>query len=134
MTSDKFKNLVKEFYERNKYFSLIDVVAKSNGHQECQLCGNKILKRLCHIRNDEQDKEWFIGWNCWEAVESLQEKEQKKRFAEIVKCSRCSKESLRGTLPRGAYAANLCKQCWMEENNLTPMETGMSMPEPIGGK
>ena len=133
MTKDSFKKLTKDFYERNKYFNLIDVVAKSNGHQECQLCGNKILKKLCHIRNDEKDKEWFIGWNCWEAVEALQEKEQKRQFAQVVKCSDCGKESLRGTLPRGAYAAGLCKQCWMEKNQIVPMSKGMSTPVSKGG-
>lgn len=126
MTNEKFKKLVKEFYQRNKYLQLIDVVAATNGRRECQLCGNKILKRLCHIRNEERGEEWFIGWNCYEAVEGLQEREQKRAFNKLVKCLQCGKEQRRGELPRGAYAASLCKKCWIEKNNIPVLEKSIS--------
>ena len=127
MTKEEFQNKVNEFYQKNKYIELMDVIAATNGNHQCQLCGNKVLKRLCHVRNEERGEEWFIGWDCYTAVETLQEQEQKKAFKEIVKCSNCGKESLRGTLPRGAYAAGLCKQCWIEKNNILVLAKGMGL-------
>jgi hypothetical protein len=125
MTNEEFQKKVNDFYQRNKPLELIDVVAAVNGRHECGVCGNRALKRLCHIRNEERDEEWFIGWNCYEAVENLQEQEQKKAFNVMVKCSQCGKEQRRGELPREAYAADLCKKCWMEKNNIPNLATGM---------
>ena len=122
MTKEHYQGLVNEFYQRNKYLKLIDVVAVANGRRECQLCGNKLLKRLCHIRNEERGEEWFIGWECYLAVEGLQEQEFKVAMNEIVKCSQCDKEQRRGELPREAYAASLCKKCWLEKNNIPVLE------------
>jgi hypothetical protein len=122
MTNEEFNKLVKDFYERNKYFHLIDVIAATPEHHECQVCGNKHLKKLCHIRNEERGEEWYIGWECWNAVETLQEQEEKIRFKEIVKCSRCGEESLRGTLLKSARNDGLCNNCWREEHGMLPPE------------
>jgi len=123
MTNEEFQGLIKDFYAKNKYFYLIDVIAATPGHHQCQVCGNKHLKKLCQIRNEERNEEWFVGWECHSALEELQEREQKKMFAEIVHCSQCGKENRRGELPREAYAAHLCKNCWLVKN-------GLSVPEP----
>ena len=125
MTNEEFKKKVKEFYKKNKYFRLIDVVAANPEHHQCQVCGNRHLKKLCKIRNEERGEEWFVGWECHSALDELQEKEQEKMSNEIVKCSECGKEQRRGELPRAAYAAGLCKQCWMEKNNIPVLATGM---------
>jgi hypothetical protein len=119
MTNEEFKKKVKEFYQRNKYFHLIDVVAASPEHHECQVCGNRHLKKLCLIRNEERGEEWFVGWDCHSALDELQEREQKKLFKEMVKCSECGREQVRGELPREAYAAKLCNACWRKKNNIS---------------
>jgi hypothetical protein len=118
MTNEEFNKLVKEFYQRNKFFHLIDVIAATPEHHECQVCSNRHLKRLCQIRNEERNEEWYVGWECHSALDELQQKEQKNEFAKIVKCSQCGKENRRGELVREAYAAKLCNECWRKKNNI----------------
>jgi len=131
MTNDQFKQLVKDFYKQNKYLRLMDVVAAVPGNHKCQACGNRHVKRLCQVRNEERGQDWFIGWECWSAVDALQEKEQRKAFSQMIPCSKCGNESLRGVLMTGAYAAGLCNGCWVKENGIQPIVTGISMPVPI---
>jgi len=118
MTNSDFEKLVKEFYEKSKYFHLMDTIAATPENHQCQVCGNRHLKKLCLIRNSERSEEWYVGWECYTALEELQEREQKLEFAKIVKCSECGKENRRGELNREAYAARLCNDCWRKKNNI----------------
>ena len=128
MTNEEFKKKVKEFYEKNKYFHLIDVVTTNPEHHECQVCGNRHLKKLCQIRNEERGEEWYVGWDCHSALEELHEKEQKKEFTKVVKCSECGKENIRGELTREAYTAGLCNGCYQRKNHI-PSPFGESYEE-----
>ena len=134
MTNDEFKKLVKDFYHRNKTFHLLDVVAATPEHHQCQVCGNTHLKKLCLIRNEERGQEWYVGWDCHTALEDLHKKEQKKMFNVMVQCSKCGKEQRRGELTRAAYIAGLCNHCWMAENNIPIPEPQQWFFEPTTNK
>ena len=129
MTKEEFQEKVNDFYQRNKYIELMDVVAAGNGHQECQLCGNRHLKKLCHVRNDGRDEEWFIGWNCWTEIETLKEQEDKARFNEIVTCSECGVKKRRGLM--SASCPGLCRDCCCKKLNIPIPEEVNWFPEPI---
>lgn len=129
MTNKEFQQKANDFYEKNKPLKLIDVVMAVNGRHKCQVCGNRHLKKLCHVRNDERNEEWFVGWNCWEAVETLQEKEEKARFNEIVKCSGCGVEKRKGLM--SASCPGLCRDCCCKKLNIPIPEKVNWFPEPI---
>lgn len=118
---EEFKGKVKIFYKQSGSVKLEDVVAVGEDNRRCQLCGNRHLKKLCHIRNGD-GKDWFIGWDCYTALEELQSREMKRHFNEMIKCSKCGNEQRRGELTRGAEVAGLCKKCWMAENNIPAPE------------
>lgn len=129
MTKEEFQKKVNRFYAQNKPLKLLDVVAKSNKHRECQVCGNRNLKKLCQVRNEEQDQEWFIGWNCYSAIMALQEQEERERANEIVKCSDCGKEQRRGSM--SASCPGLCVECCLKKYGLPIPEKVSWFPEPI---
>lgn len=113
MTKGHYQNLVDEFYQKHKPLRLIETIAAENGTHQCQLCGNRHLKYLCRVRN-EQGEEWLIGRNCHTSIENLREQEFMIAMNEIITCQ-CGQEQRRGDLPRAASSAGLCKKCWLEQ-------------------